>query len=379
MDFSRLSDSELRNFLVHHGTEVSQDREDRINQVGQLWMHLATNGQLTVPNLTLGVLNLYLGTQVRNYHPRAEPYRLSLILAIPQDTLLEFQQAFSIPFPPNPSLSDYEYLRDRLVKILRYADLLVDDVFPNQRPYNRRMHAELFEVSIPSDFDINTGALGDTDTGWIEDFFPEDIAQTEAEGNFFWDVYDPVEYEQRDIRPKIIERVSQMARARGTVLMRGDIINGGDYRNDQRFIFDGAQIQALSSDADDYGNLPSEYSFPEFPLNYWYIPSDQPFAHRGFEYAIDHNEIQWLNLPQFQAELQRNLRGPFTTPRDENNGLQPIDPTEADTHNFNYRTHIDYQGQRYNFELTGDPTPNFGNGALEYIENYFVFGGIRGP
>ena len=98
MDFSRLSDSELMNFLAHHGVEVPPDGEDRINQVVQLWMHLATNGQLTVPNLTVGVMNLYLGTQVRNYHPQASPYRLSLILASPQDKLLEFQQLFSIPF-----------------------------------------------------------------------------------------------------------------------------------------------------------------------------------------------------------------------------------------------------------------------------------------
>jgi hypothetical protein len=66
------------------------------------------------------------------------------------------------------------------------------------------------------------------------------------------------------------------------ILKRGDVIVLdwiGGYRNDGKFLWDGEKIVSLDVDnGDDYGSVPFEFSFPEFPPNY-------------FLKSIDHNTI----------------------------------------------------------------------------------------
>ena len=68
-------------------------------------------------------------------------------------------------------------------------------------------------------------------------------------------------------------------------ILRGDILHFewlGSYRNVGKAIWSGDHIIPLDHDLDDYGNLPKEFQFPEFPLDHFYR-------------SIAHNQIIWLS------------------------------------------------------------------------------------
>lgn len=79
-----------------------------------------------------------------------------------------------------------------------------------------------------------------------------------------------------------------------SLLKRGDIIQCHEdpYRNEYKYIWDGSEILNLDMDIDDYGGVPPQFMYPEFPLNYW-------------DNAIDHNYIRWVDL-QIVEQLIEN-------------------------------------------------------------------------
>src|SRR5579883_1526137 len=76
-------------------------------------------------------------------------------------------------------------------------------------------------------------------------------------------------------------------------LLRGDVIHlgwTGNYLNDGKFIWTGEKVIDLDYDIDEDGNVPQEFSFPEFP-----------FAH--FYHSIAHNTILWLSPSTIQEAI----------------------------------------------------------------------------
>ena len=79
-------------------------------------------------------------------------------------------------------------------------------------------------------------------------------------------------------------------------LRRGDMVRvvefeGDDdsncYRNEGLFIFNGRKIIPLDISIDEYGHIPEEFSYPEFPVDYW---SD----------IVTHNTIVPVDLKSFK-------------------------------------------------------------------------------
>jgi len=74
------------------------------------------------------------------------------------------------------------------------------------------------------------------------------------------------------------------------VILAGDIIYFSwviGYRNCGKFIWNGKHILELDSEIDEYGSVPSNFRFPEYPLNH-------------FHDSITHNYIIWLTKPIIQ-------------------------------------------------------------------------------
>jgi len=82
-------------------------------------------------------------------------------------------------------------------------------------------------------------------------------------------------------------------------MTRGDVINfGGDYRNENKMIFDGYRLHSLWTDVDDYGSVPPDFvagdGLDEFNIG-------------DFEDLIDHNCVNWLSKQKLQEiELYEN-------------------------------------------------------------------------
>ena len=90
----------------------------------------------------------------------------------------------------------------------------------------------------------------------------------------------------------------------GQLLKRGDVLHlswGNNYRNDDKFLWDGEKVVLLDYENDDYGSVPKEFSFPEFPPEY-------------FSDSISHNNIVRLSdekvnevLKNFNIETQTSF------------------------------------------------------------------------
>ncbi len=77
-------------------------------------------------------------------------------------------------------------------------------------------------------------------------------------------------------------------------LKRGDIVTPGIYRNTGTYISNGKNLIELYYKWDDYGSLPPDFSYPEFPLNYWSTD------------AIDHNSIRWIDINSSSIFTNKN-------------------------------------------------------------------------
>ncbi len=79
-------------------------------------------------------------------------------------------------------------------------------------------------------------------------------------------------------------------------LLRGDVIHFEwirNNRNDGKLIWDGENVLELDYDTDEYGSVPKQFSFPEFPFKHFYD-------------SIDHNFILWIS-PLAMEEIIRNF------------------------------------------------------------------------
>ena len=111
------------------------------------------------------------------------------------------------------------------------------------------------------------------------------------------------EYDSQDI--KFLEMMTKsLKNYNGKLLKRGDVLHlgwGSDYRNDDKFLWDGKKVVALDYDDDDYGSVPKEFPFPEFRPEY-------------FSESIEHNSIVRLSeekvnevLKNFNVETQTSF------------------------------------------------------------------------
>ncbi len=81
---------------------------------------------------------------------------------------------------------------------------------------------------------------------------------------------------------------------REDIFHRGDVIRlGAMYRNDGVNIWDGSAAK-LEYDLDEYGHVPLEYKFPEFPPEYW------------IEHSIGHNAIVNIDYDAIRDTLIAN-------------------------------------------------------------------------
>ena len=79
-------------------------------------------------------------------------------------------------------------------------------------------------------------------------------------------------------------------------LLRGDVFHlewQEEYRNSGKFIWDGEKVLELDGALDDYGAVPKEFSFPEFPIDHFYE-------------SIDHNNLIWI-APNKVQEIIKNF------------------------------------------------------------------------
>jgi hypothetical protein len=86
-------------------------------------------------------------------------------------------------------------------------------------------------------------------------------------------------------------------------LRRGDILRLDwipKYRNNGKLIWTGEKLITLDTSLDNYGNLPREFSFPEFSLNH-------------FHKTIDHNNIIWLSLSNIDELIKNYIRENFSS------------------------------------------------------------------
>lgn len=73
-------------------------------------------------------------------------------------------------------------------------------------------------------------------------------------------------------------------------LKKGDFVQFSEYRNENKFIFDGKKLISLDYKTDDYGVIPSEFTVDEFPnLDY-------------FEESMEYNNGIWVRMESIYYE-----------------------------------------------------------------------------
>lgn len=89
-------------------------------------------------------------------------------------------------------------------------------------------------------------------------------------------------------------------------IRRGDVVHFdqfGDYRNDGKLIWTGSELMALSSDIDDYGSVPSDFTLEEFDDNKNY-----------FKESINHNCYVWIEGWNYKIIAKQTLQQIGNTP-----------------------------------------------------------------
>jgi hypothetical protein len=107
-----------------------------------------------------------------------------------------------------------------------------------------------------------------------------------------------VEAEDFDMSKKDLQLVNEkiLPNLKSLPLLRGDVIHfewTGKYRNDGKLIWTGERAVELYSELDDYGTVPKEFAFPEFPIDHFYE-------------SIDHNNLIWISADKVQ-EIIKNF------------------------------------------------------------------------
>lgn len=115
-----------------------------------------------------------------------------------------------------------------------------------------------------------------------------------------WDITeDEVPLEVDEFTEEDLLEVGRLLGARTAQFKPGDVIHlatSGNYRNDGRIVWNGRRFIDLDYDVDDYGSAPSEYTFPEYPLDHFYD-------------SIDHNYIIHLTEAGLNYLLSYFVKG----------------------------------------------------------------------
>ncbi len=86
----------------------------------------------------------------------------------------------------------------------------------------------------------------------------------------------------------------------GSRMRIGDVIGPREYRNWWTYIHDGKGLIHLYGDVDDYGTVPPEMAYPQFPLTYW-------------TNHIDHNTVRWIRK---DSDLGKAIQSAIKNKRD---------------------------------------------------------------
>ena len=106
----------------------------------------------------------------------------------------------------------------------------------------------------------------------------------------------PDEDEFGDMRDLRLINEKILADIKKLPLLRGDVIHFewiGKYRNDGKLMWTGERVVELYSKLDDYGSVPKDFAFPEFPIDHFYD-------------SIDHNNLIWISSEKVQ-EIIKNF------------------------------------------------------------------------
>jgi hypothetical protein len=107
--------------------------------------------------------------------------------------------------------------------------------------------------------------------------------------------------EDWDVSPQQEKKIKSILTAKyKSKLKIGDIVSAGTYRNQFTYIFNGKQLEDLYFKADDYGTVPPNFYYPNFPIGYW---SD----------AIDYGNLYWVHKKSDIGQLIAQAKKQRTT------------------------------------------------------------------
>jgi hypothetical protein len=99
--------------------------------------------------------------------------------------------------------------------------------------------------------------------------------------------------EEMESIPEVLRYLNENVRM--PTLKRGDVIhiaNTSEYRNSNKFIWNGREFVDLAYDKDEYGHVPAEFlTFKEFPVGFF---TGNPF--KGINGVIGHNYLHNIDL-----------------------------------------------------------------------------------
>lgn len=391
MDFSLISVESLTDFLNKYSEKkysAFSQKDELIKESQKLYSSLESAGLNKIENLTPAVVDAYLATLYRNSKKDGDypenKYRLSELNAMSKEKLLEFGKVLHIPIPQeNMTQTDYEFLRYRIVAILFMLKLVDEDKDGLGQP-NPESSASEFVFTV-----FTEGEYGEFDEPIInifekihEHYYEEFGVESNGDYTTFYDFDDVIEKYPEAESMTYGDLISTFIKNRYPGIKRGDVISpeGGGYRNKGRYIYDGKNIVSLEDSPDDYGTLPKMFSFPEFPLNYWYGDDGQ--------YLIDNNEYAWVNLDrsEISEELYKNLRGPVDESKFYDPDATGLEPLEENPDKYVFYTHLNNNGNILNFKVTGSHTSpktkdeawdliKYSEGVVDTDMEWYIFGG----
>ena len=127
---------------------------------------------------------------------------------------------------------------------------------------------------------------------------PEDMFSWDKTEDQHLDDYEDIDKLNKELLPKVLTTFP---------IRRGDLIHlesEGEYRNDGKFIFDGASLMSLAFEPDDYGTLPKEFKI---------LDDELTFSPIHWMDVIDHNGYVHFDSGPYMDQLEKNLIQTETT------------------------------------------------------------------
>ena len=358
MDFSRLSRTDLLDFLVAHkfGTLKSEDLYSKINmdhrflvtQSTMLWQQLCLTPGFNLENLTPEVANLYLATSFQVKYVSKDVtnpnYPLSKVLSASPEFLDGFQKLFGIPFPPKEiaNSTDYEFLRERIIHILKLLNWLIDDTFD----YGK--HCQIWKVDV-----ITSEAMSS-------------IIPKSQKGDLLQSLTDVLIFDGTNYIPLGKPETHGDLGKSESPETHGDLgkpETHGDLGKSEK-----PEIHGDLEDSQGMSlNPPSSFSYPEISLNYWYFQNGKTWKHFNL-----FDDYQWINLSLLKVQLIDNLRS-FNRmdPLHHRNwsGKNSINLRSSSLLPY-FQTFCEIQGQRVNFVVSPDAIMNTPPQFMEKLSQF---------